>query len=761
MKVFEKIDMTLNQRLLITFLPLSLLFLAIASLRGYMASRDLLIEEVLNHLASVAAIQEQRMEGLLEQNLERLALVASRTQMRIVLDRYNESRNPTDYQQMITILQDARSSIASFTDMFLLNTQGEIVASTDEKRVGENWSGRAFLKQGQHDNQVDHLILDENRQVKFVLSGRLHLEEKWIGGIVIHSNTDALVEAVQDYSGLGETGESYLAQWNTEGDALFIVPLRFDAQAALQKTVSKENQKAPIIQALSKQEQLMQEAMDYRNESVLAVTHYIELADWGLVVKMDRQEAFARLDELRVTLVLIFILAAGLLGIVIFVIARSLARPLVGLAETATQISEGALDRRLAPSLSVTEIERLSASFNQMTDALVEANQREKEQAEVQLKASEAKYRLLFEKMLNGFIHCELIYDAEGHPCDAQILDVNPAWEKIMGMRKNEVEGKRLTAVFPQAETFWIKVMGEVVQTRMSRYLEQYTEATQRYYEMFFFPSENQRCDVIFNDVTQRKSLETQLRHAQKMESLGIMAGGIAHEFNNILAGTQGMLELLLLDLEANHPLRQSLIQVDETEKRALDLVQQILTFARKETVKFEELNPAPIVQQAISIVRATFPSSIDLHLDIPHEVGPILGNSTQLHQVVVNLLNNARQAIGDQTGRIFVELSNIRCQECPELRDDGLEADGLEADGLEADEIAECVRLTVQDTGVGIPAENLNKIFDPFFTTKEVGQGTGLGLSVIHGIVEGHRGKIRVDSQVGKGATFVLCLPI
>jgi CheY-like chemotaxis protein/two-component sensor histidine kinase len=236
------------------------------------------------------------------------------------------------------------------------------------------------------------------------------------------------------------------------------------------------------------------------------------------------------------------------------------------------------------------------------------------------------------------------------------------------------------------------------------------------------------------------------------MESLGILAGGIAHEFNNILTAIQGYAEMAMLETLEKTPLRKNLEQIYEEGEKAVDLVKQILSFSRQESPKVEPINPAHIIKQMLKIVRVTTPANIEIVSEFQDDCGRIMGNTTQIHQVAVNLINNAVFAIGkykNGEGKITVRGVTIQCHECSFFSNCDSPSDSKN-----------CFRLTVRDTGCGISKENLSKVFDPFFTTKEIGKGTGLGLSVVHGIVENHNGKIIVDSDEGIGTTFNIYIP-
>ena len=250
---------------------------------------------------------------------------------------------------------------------------------------------------------------------------------------------------------------------------------------------------------------------------------------------------------------------------------------------------------------------------------------------------------------------------------------------------------------------------------------------------------------AIAYDVTDRIRLKKQLLQAQKMESIGNLAGGIAHDFNNILSSIIGFTELALDETQKGTVLEDSLQEVYSAGKRAKDLVKQILAFARQSDEKRRPIQPGTVAKEVLQLIRSTIPTSIEIRQDINSDSW-IFGNVTQLHQVLMNLCTNAAQAM-EKLGGVL----NVR------LKDVFIDKDELSI-GMKS---GDYVEIKVSDTGAGIAPEFIESIFEPYFTTKGPGKGTGMGLAMVKGLVESYIGKITVDSQLGKGATFTLYLPI
>jgi PAS domain S-box-containing protein len=252
-----------------------------------------------------------------------------------------------------------------------------------------------------------------------------------------------------------------------------------------------------------------------------------------------------------------------------------------------------------------------------------------------------------------------------------------------------------------------------------------------------------------------RASLETQLRESQKMEAIGTLAGGVAHDFNNIIATILGNAELAFQDAVTNpRAAQESVNEIRKAGRRARSLVQQILSFSRRQSTERERIDVAAVVLESARLLRAILPARLALDVDCEPAVPPVLADATQIEQVMINLATNAMQAMPSGPGRISIRLDTA-------MVDAALAETHPSLRGLHARHPGRTVRIAVSDTGQGMEAATLERIFEPFFTTKAVNEGTGLGLSVVHGIVQGHEGAITVESRLGKGTCFTLYLPV
>jgi signal transduction histidine kinase/PAS domain-containing protein len=245
----------------------------------------------------------------------------------------------------------------------------------------------------------------------------------------------------------------------------------------------------------------------------------------------------------------------------------------------------------------------------------------------------------------------------------------------------------------------------------------------------------------------QRRALQTQLYQSQKLQALGTLAGGIAHEFNNMIAVILGNASLAAQDVGDNPEVRESLDQITAAAERARALTRRILLFGRAQVDTRTSMPLGPLIQDVMRLLRATLPPRITLSLDEAADVPPVRADATQLHQLIVNLCTNSAHAIGNEAGTIGISLKTVAAPEVP--------MPALPSGA------GEYVCLAVKDSGCGIDPQVRDRIFEPFFTTKRVGEGAGLGLSVVHSIVQGHEGAIDLDSAPGEGTTFRVYLPV
>jgi signal transduction histidine kinase/ActR/RegA family two-component response regulator len=248
-------------------------------------------------------------------------------------------------------------------------------------------------------------------------------------------------------------------------------------------------------------------------------------------------------------------------------------------------------------------------------------------------------------------------------------------------------------------------------------------------------------------EIDERRQTEEQLRQSQKMEAMGTLAGGIAHDFNNLLAAILGFTEMAAEDVQDRPEVGKSLRHVLTSAMRARDLVKKILAFSRKTSYERGPLSLVPLIEETVQLLRASIPATIVIKLSMTASSDTILASASEVQQILMNLATNASYAMQDKGGILEISLTDIDAE---------TDSPAPAAEGMSGN----CLQLIVKDSGIGMGPEVMKRVFEPFFTTREVGKGTGMGLSVVYGIVKDLQGVITVESEQGLGSTFRVSLP-
>ena len=398
----------------------------------------------------------------------------------------------------------------------------------------------------------------------------------------------------------------------------------------------------------------------------------------------------------------------------------------------------------------------------------------ERKKAELALRDSETRYRSLFDTMDEGFCVIEMKFDEAGTPVDYLFLETNPAFARHTGLEN--AAGRWMRDLAPEHEQHWFDIYGQIAKTGEPVRFEQTAEALGFFYDVYAFrigePQDN-RVAILFNDITRRRQNELALqelnatlearvverteeltrahealRQSQKMEAVGQLTGGIAHDFNNLLAGISGSLELLGKRLSEGrlNGMDRYIDAAQGSAQRAASLTQRLLAFSRRQTLDPRPTDVNRLINGMADLIRRSVGPDVEVEVVGAGGLWATKIDQSQLENALLNLCINGRDAMAPGGGRLTIETSNKW------LDDRAARARDLPP--------GQYVSLCVTDTGTGMSPETQAQAFDPFFTTKPLGQGTGLGLSMIHGFVRQSGGQVRIYSEIGKGTTMCLYLP-
>ncbi len=415
-------------------------------------------------------------------------------------------------------------------------------------------------------------------------------------------------------------------------------------------------------------------------------------------------------------------------------------------SRVATDIHGKSLTSPDISTLSAEELQQFVHEFHIQNIALEIRNQ--------ELQESQSCYRMLCQNMLEGFAYCKILYDEDCRPCDWIYLDVNRAFERLSGL--NNLVGVKVTEAIPgikEAHPELFEIYGRVALTGQSEKFEIDFKPLGIFLDISVFSPAKDHFIAVFENVTDRRraqkeneALQAQLIQAQKMEAIGTLAGGIYHDFNNLLQVIVGYSEILLQRKQLNESDYADLEQIYEAGKRGAELIQGLMTFSRKDDIQTKPIDLGVQIRQFRNILSRTIHKMIRIELMFDPALALIKADPGQMEQVLMNLAVNARDAMSDK-GKITIGAKNTILDETYCNTHVGVKPGPY-------------VLLTFSDTGTGMDKETLSHIFEPFFTTKAEGKGTGLGLATVYGIVKRHNGSIDCESEPGHGTTFKIYLP-
>ncbi len=483
---------------------------------------------------------------------------------------------------------------------------------------------------------------------------------------------------------------------------------------------------------------------------------------WTLIAFKPLEEVNAFLDQTRLLLLLTISLTMGLALILTFVTSKVFASPIERASAASQALAAGQMTARL-PISGPVEMRKLARSFNQMAaelsqhrselENLVTARTESLRRSQKELERTTAQLRASFESSRDGV----LIVGG-----NRRVIAANQLFQEYFGLEERDARGVSLDYLVERVSHCFVsddecdEVFGRKIHSgdvSMSELEFDILSPKSRNLSVYDAPVITPGGEMVgriwmFRDLTERRALEENLRHAQKMEAVGQLAGGVAHDFNNLLTGIMGNLALVEMDLEGaqSDAQRRYLRLAAQAGQRAAELIKQLLGFSRRSHLRLEPCNANLVLEQATDLLEATIDPKVRLELDLDPEPFTVVVDPNQLEQVVMNMCVNAKDAM-PMGGRITLRTRNITIDE-------------TKARTLAEGKMGDYLCVSVIDTGAGMSAEVKAKIFEPFFTTKEQGKGTGLGLATSYGIVRQLDGWIECESEPGKGTEFRIFLP-
>ncbi|MBL4868310.1 MAG: PAS domain S-box protein [Pseudomonadales bacterium] len=740
--------MSIKGKLVLTFLSVSLVSLIVSNSLLYFDRQEQATREVLNHLESVASIQRSRIQDLYQQNQERLRLVASRTQLRLSLDKFNKTSEPLHQDKMNRIIEDASNSIDDFKTIMIIALDGRVVAATDRDWIGQSFLNNEVFESGKKENRADFFKRDQMQELIVQLSGPLYLKEHLLGVLVIESAVTTMMSSISDYTGLGETGETTLASRTHEGDAIFILPTRFNKDAALNLRVKSDLTRKPMIHAVNGDERVFENSDDYRGESVLSVTRYIEDAQWGLAVKIDKREAFAHLTSMRNRVAVVILGCSFIIIMVSLYFAEQITLPIIRLTETVKNIIAGDLSVR-ADESSNDESGTLGTMFNLMTTSLHDEQNKLKRSKE-ELANREALFRGVLESSNDGV----LMADSHG-----QITLVNQALADMTGYSINELVGQTIEKLVADPLNNHKSLRNAYIQNPSNRKISAGKTLYALHKTGSQFPVEISLTsvntdqgiivtamiqDISIRHKTAREKEDLVKSLEEKNAELERFTYTVSHDLKSPLVtinGFIGLLEKDIADKDADK-IESDFTRIKEATNVMQNLLHDLLELSRigrQDSIRVD----VPVNELIDSVLKIleTKINATKAKITVTPNLPSIHVEEARFKEVFLNLIENSLNYRRDNVAS-EITIGTLNHEESHEENHDK-------------------VTFFVKDNGTGIDPRYHEKIFKLFERLNSNNEGTGVGLAIVKRIMEVHAGRIWVESDKNEyGSTFFFTLP-
>jgi len=835
--------MTIKRKLILSFLSIAIIPMLVVELLSVYQAQNALETALIAELEVVADLKIQKIEAFFIERKGDIKVAQQYFNIKTslpILNRLVNSPHPPEYIEAKKKLDDQLKTfqeVKGYIDVMLVNSEGKIVYVTNETHAGEDLDqplpdpdGRSF-EEGRKGIYFSDIFTNNVAGIPFgmLVTAPLHdLQGKFIGVIALEVDMDLIFQLIQDTTGLGDTGETLIVT-KVDQAALFLNPLRHDKNAALKRRVPIGSENALPVQEAVLGLSGSGLSIDYRGEEVIAAWRYLPSLDWGLVAKIDIKEALALVSLLKKRVIIFVGIIFFMVTSLAFAFARSIARPIQSLYAGMEIVGAGDLDFRVGTDArdeigqlsrvfdKMTEnIGKISASRNALTQGIQESMKSlqkevsEREKAEEKAQKSETRIRSVLDNATNGII----TIDERG-----KIETFNHAAEDMFGYTAEETIGRNIRILMPSPHR-------ENHDGYLSRYIEtgeakiigigRETQGKRKDGSTFPIDLSVSKVDLgdhliftgIVRDITQRKQaegklhslnndlhnvntklqkemakreqIETELHMAQKLEAVGQLAAGIAHEINtpmqylgdNVhflktafddyleLIGKYQQVCLALTQVPGHEAVLDEVKEAEETAdlpylkdhlpqsfertfegiERVSTIVKAMKDFSHPDQREKTSTDINKGLTSTLTVARNEYKYVAEVETELG-DIPPVMCHAGEINQVFLNIIVNASHAIGDvvkesQTkGKILIRTEV---------------------------EKEDSVLITIKDSGGGIPEEIRQRVFDPFFTTKAVGRGTGQGLAIARStIADKHGGSLTLESEIGQGTTFFIRLPI
>lgn len=726
-------------------------------------------DQAKNKFEVLADSQKVRVEQNIDRNLERFSGVSKLTNLLMAVKSYNEDASEEKKLAIRSILIDVRNSISDFINIFIINDAGLVTVSTDIALEGQDYSRDMLYTSGidkKHFQGHVHFATTENNKDHLYTHGPLILDDNILGVIVIETNMNNLISITSNYVGLGETGETVLAKRDENGDAVFLHKRRFESPDVSNK-ISKEDNNISIIRALQKNENTFENSLDYRGVKVMAVTRYIALSDWGLVVKIDESELQKPTIELRNKTMIIGIISLFFSFIALYIFSRLIIKPIEVLHQGTEYIEKGDYNFKVGIKTK-DEIGQLSRAFDKMTMALKKSRTEIEKRVEEQTKDIEEK-NINLEKQQKAILNIlEDIADEkekvsqEKEKIDSilhsigdgvfvidqnyNIIMFNQVAADISGYSKEEAIGMRydkvLKFIFEDTKKINDKFIKDVFATGEIKFMSNHAllirkggreipvadsaaPIIDRFGKVF-------GCIVVFRDVTHEREVDK-----AKTEFVSLAS----HQLRTPLSAINWYTEMLLTDKKLAKKHKNYLNQIYGGSQRMVELVNALLNVSRLELGTFiiepKLLDITEIADEVIKEISQNIKKKkIKFTKKYDKNLPKLPLDKKLIHMVFQNILSNAVK-YSTENGSVALSIAK---------KDKN-------------------IIIAISDNGMGIPQKQQRYIFTKLFRADNAraddSSGTGLGLYIAKSIMDRSGGKIWFDSIQGKGSTFYVEVPL